>query len=53
MEQMQIDGNGGLKQSLFRNIFIHVNNFRHADIRALCSLVTSLVNPFLLLQVFI
>ena len=33
--------------------FLHVNNFRHADIRALCSLVNSLVNPFLFLQVFI
>ena len=33
--------------------FLHVNNFRHADIRALCSLVNSLVNPFLFSQVFI
>ena len=33
--------------------FLHVNNFRHADIRALCSLVNSLVKPILFLQVFI
>ena len=53
MEQMQHDDNGGLKQLLFRNIFLQVNNFRHTDIRALCSLVNSLVDPFLFLQIYL